>query len=210
MKKAYHLIFFLFLFSDLFGQTFEGCIRYKMSCVTNMKDVSTDQICMGIPAYLDYYIKGGNYKFIANDSSLLNWMVYNNDENRTYSKFASSDTVFWKDPNIDTDSIRTFKINKKVIEILGYKCDEIIFTCQHSIHKFYFNSDISVDKSLFINHRDANLYDFFSLSNSLPLKEVLESEYSILEYTAIDIKPMKLEKKIFELPDGFKIEKSPF
>ena len=65
-----------------------------MTCKSNLPDIPTEQICSNIPDYIDYFIKDGNYMFIANDSSLLNWMLYINNENRTYSKYNYSDTVF--------------------------------------------------------------------------------------------------------------------
>ena len=95
-------------------------------------------------------------------------------------------------------------------EVLGYKCDEVILTCKSGVQKYYFNSKLSVDTKLFVNHKFGNWFDYLSKSNSLPLKSVIETAQFTIESIATEVKPMKLDTKTFELPAGIKTDKSPY
>ena len=95
-------------------------------------------------------------------------------------------------------------------EILGYKCDELILTCKSGTQKYYFNSNISVDPNLFVNHKFGNWYDILAKSNSLPLKSLVDNEQFSLESVATEVKEMKLDKTLFELPANSKTMKSPY
>ena len=95
-------------------------------------------------------------------------------------------------------------------EVLGYKCDEVILTCKSGTQKYYFSSKISVDTKLFTNHKYGNWYDFLLKSNSLPLKSVVDNGQFSLETIAIEVKEMKLDKSLFELPANSKTMKSPY
>jgi len=97
-----------------------------------------------------------------------------------------------------------------VTEVLGYKCDEVILTCKSGVQKYYFNSKLSVDTKLFVNHKFGNWFDYLSKSNSLPLKSVIETAQFTIESIATEVKPMKLDTKTFELPAEIKTDKSPY
>jgi hypothetical protein len=157
----------------------------------------------------EYLIKGGDYKSIAN-GTLVQWQHYINKDNKLYNKMSNSETAFWNDASVQGDEILKAEINKGVTEVLGYKCDEVILTCKSGIQKYYFNSKLSVDTKLFANHKFGNWFDYLSKSNSLPLKSIIETAQFTMESVATEVKPMKLDKKTFELPTGIKTEKSPY
>jgi hypothetical protein len=157
----------------------------------------------------NYLVKGGDYKSIAN-GKLMQWQLYINKDNKLYNKMANSDIVYWNDASIQGDEVIKIEINKNVVEILGYKCDEIVLTCKSGIQKYYFNSKISIDPKVFINHKFGNWYDYLSKSNALPLKMILENPQFTTISIATEIKPMKLEVNTFELPAGVKTEKSKY
>lgn len=123
---------------------------------------------------------------------------------------SNSETAFWNDGNIQGDEVLKIEVNKNTTEILGYKCDEVILTCKSGVQKFYFNSKLAVDTKLYINHKFGNWFDYLSKSDALPLKSIIETAQFTLESVATDIKPMKLDVKLFELPAGIKTEKSPY
>jgi len=123
---------------------------------------------------------------------------------------ANSETLFWNDGAANTDEILKAEINKDVIEILGYKCDELVLTCKSGIQKYYFNTKLSVDTKLFVNHKFGNWYDFLSKSNSLPLKSIVTNSQFTLESVATAINEMELDKTFFDLPAGAKTMKSPY
>ncbi|HRN46455.1 MAG TPA: hypothetical protein PKW69_00365 [Niabella sp.] len=192
------------------GQTFEGKITYQISCKSNLKDYSDEEVCAGAPSTQEYFIKNGNYKFLFSDSSDYQWMLYNNKENKIYTKTSWTDTIYWRDPTKDIDTVLEVKSNKKVINILGLLCDEVIFICKEQIHKFYYNPQISVDKDFFINHKYGNLYDFYKISNSLVLKEIIEYKYFTLESVAIEIRQMEVSEDAFKFPSTFVTSENPY
>jgi len=207
-------LLFLFLIASLtqnvLGQNFEGKITYKISCISNLKDYSDGQVCSGVPLTQDYFIKNGDYKFVFSDSSDYQWMLYVNKENKIYNKMSWSDTIYWKDGTEIIDTILKVEIIEKAAKICGLQCDEIIFICKDEIHKFYYNTQISVDKNIFINHKYGNLYDFYKKSNSLVLKEIVENKYLTIESCATEIKRMKIDEEFFKLPPTSIISKSPY
>ena len=192
-----------------FGQHFEGKITYKNSYTSKTPGVTDEQFTLMLGSVQEYYIKEGDYKSIVN-GSLLEWQVYINKDNKLYTKMSNSETLWWNDGATNPDEVLKTEINKGVIDILGYKCDELILTCKSGTQKFYFNPNFSVDKEMFKNHQFGNFYEVLSRSNSLPLKAVIENQQFILESMATGIVRVKLEKSFFELPANANTMKSPY
>ena len=205
---------FIFLLTTLFaitsfGQSFEGKIVYKNTYKSKMSKVTDEQFTTMMGSTQEYFIKNGDYKSITN-GSFFQWQLYVNKDNKLYSKMTNAETLLWKDGAINQDQILKVEVNKAVIDILGYKCDELVLTCKSGIQKYYFHTKLSVDAKLFVNHKFGNWYDFVSKSNSLPLKSIVENKQYTLESIAIEVKEIKLEKALFELPLNAKIIKSPY
>tara|TARA_B110000114_G_C14895954_1_gene318691 strand:+ start:74 stop:703 length:630 start_codon:yes stop_codon:yes gene_type:complete len=205
------LVFALITFSTLtvFGQNFEGKITYSNTYKNKNPQMTDQQWLSMMGGTQEYYIKGGNYKSVTN-GTLMQWQLYVNSENKLYSKMSNSETVFWNDGLTNPDSIISVKLNKNVIKILGYECDELILTCKSGIQKYYFNSTLKVDVSLFENHKFGNWYDFLKESNSLPLKMIIDNAQFTMENIATEVKEMKLNEKDFQLPENIKTAKSPY
>ncbi len=209
MKKT-----IVFLLATLFaitsyGQTFEGKIVYKNTYQSKISSVTDEQFTNMFGSTQEYFIKNGDYKSLLN-GSFFQWQIYVNKDNKLYSKVANSETLLWNDGATDPDEVLKAEINKDVTEILGYKCDELILTCKSGIQKYYFNKKLSIDKKLFVNHKFANWYEFLSKSNSLPLKSIVDNEQFTLESIATEIKEMKLDNTLFQLPLNANTMKSPY
>lgn len=209
MKKAIAIIFTVLATMTVFGQTFEGKIFYANTYKSKNPKMTDQQWTSMMGSTQEYLIKGGDYKSIAN-GTLVQWQLYINKDNKLYNKMSNSETAFWNDASVQGDEVLKVEVNKGVTEILGYKCDEVIFTCKSGLQKYYFNSKLSVDTKLFTNHKFGNWFDYLSKSNSLPLKTVIETAQFTMESVATEVKPMKLDTKTFELPAGIKTEKSPY
>ena len=192
-----------------FGQTFEGKIVYKNTYKSKMPNVTDEQFTTMMGSTQEYFIKNGDYKTVA-DGSLFQWQLYVNKDNKLYSKMANSETLLWNDGATNTDEILKAVVNKGVTEILGYKCDELVLTCKSGTQKYYFNTKLSVDSKLFVKHKFGNWYDFLLKSNSLPLKSIVDNGQFTLESIATEVKEMKLDKTLFELPTEVKTMKSPY
>lgn len=192
-----------------FSQNFEGEIIYSNTYTSKNLQLKDEQWSLMLGNTQNYLVKGGDYKSITN-GKLMQWQLYINKDNKLYNKMANSDIVYWNDASIQGDEVIKIEINNNVLEILGYKCDEIVLTCKSGVQKYYFNSKISIDPKVFINHKFGNWYDYLSKSNALPLKMILENPQFTTISIATEIKPMKLEVNTFELPAGVKTEKSKY
>lgn len=205
------IVIVLITFSTLtaFGQNFEGKITYSSTYESNSPQMTSEQWKTMIGGTQEYSIKNGNYKSETN-GNIMQWQLYVNTENRLYIKMSNSETVLWNDGLINVDSILDTKLNKNAIKILGYDCDELILTCKSGTQKYYFNSSLKVNSSLFENHKYGNWYAFLKASNSLPLKTVISNQQFTMESIATEIKKMKINDSDLLLPEGIKTAKSPY
>lgn len=209
MKKILTLAFSLLTVITVLGQSFEGKIIYSNSYVSKNPQMTDQQWTSMLGPTQEFLIKGGDYKSILN-GTLVQWQLYINKDNKLYNKMSNSEIAFWNDASFQGDEIQKVEVNKGVMEVLGYKCDEVILTCKSGIQKYYFNSKLSVDTKLFTNHKFGNWFEYLSKSNSLPLKSVIETAQFTMESVASEINSMKLDAKTFQLPEGIKTEKSPY
>lgn len=209
IKKILAIICIILSSMTAFSQTFEGEIIYANSYKSKNTKISDQQWTSMLGSIQEYYIKGGDYKSVTN-GTFVQWQQYRNAENRLYIKMATSETLLWNDGSIQGDEVLKVEINKKVTEILGYKCDEVILTCKSGVQKYYFNTKLSVNTKLFANHKFGNWFDYLSKSNALPLKSIIDTAQFSMESIATEVKPTKLDPKMFELPAGVKTEKSPY
>lgn len=192
-----------------FGQHFEGKITYRNAYKSKMPNVTDEQFTGMMGSTQEYFIKGGDYKSLFN-GSLLQWQLYINEDNKLYTKMSDSEAAIWNDGAMNSDEVLKSEINKEVVDILGYKCDELILTCKSGMQKYYFNTKLSVDAKLFANHKFGNWYDFVSRTNSLPLKFIYDSPQFYLESIATDVHSEPIDKSLLTLPVGTKTEKSPY
>lgn len=209
MTKAIIFLLAILISIGVTGQNFEGQISYKNVYKSKIPGVSDEQFTSMMGSNLEYFIKDGDYKSIA-DGTLFQWQLYVNNDNKLYTKMSNTEAVIWNDGAVNADEVIKSEINKNVTEIAGYICDELILTCKSGIQVYYFNSTLSVNAKLFVDHKLGNWYEFLSLSNSLPLRIVIDNEQFYLESTAIAIKNEKLDKSFFDLPPAAQIIKSPY
>lgn len=208
MKK---LILTLTLFSSIatFGQSFEGEIIYRNSLKSKNPKMTDEQWTQMMGSKQEYFIKQGNYKSVTN-GTMTQWQIYNNKENKVYTKMSNSETVLWNDASVNSDEIIKSEMKKNAITILGYSCNELTLTCKSGVQKYYYSSKLPVDIKLFENHKCGNWYEFLKNSKSLTLKTIIETLQFTMETIATEIKPMKLDDKIFILPADTKTSKSPY
>jgi hypothetical protein len=202
-------ILLVLTFSTSFAQTFEGTITYQNTYSSKMLNLPTEQFTAMMGTTQRYSLKEGDYKSVTN-GTLFEWQLYINKDNKLYSKMANAPTLLYNDGSENKDVVLKAEINKGVVVILGYTCDELILTCKTGVQKFYFNSKLKVDPKLFENHKLGNWNEVLSRTQSLPLKIILDTTQFYLESLAVEIKAMKLDASLFELPAGSKAEKSPY
>jgi hypothetical protein len=204
-------ILLLLCFSSIVsvGQTFEGKITYETSYKSKIPNVTDALFTEMMGKSQEYNLKDGNYRTTSN-GTFLQWQLYVNKENKLYTKFSNSPSILWNDGAVNTDSVLKSELNKGVIDILGYKCDELILTCKSGVQKYYFNSKLKIDPKLFENHKFGNWYKYVSQSQAVPLKMILDNTQFSVIIAATAIQPQKIDDQLFALPADAKLEKSPF
>jgi hypothetical protein len=152
----------------------------------------------------DYDIKGADYKSVFN-GSYIKMQLYNSKENRSYTLTAKSDSLYWEDYSKNNDVATKFEIQKAKETVMGVLCDVLIVYTPKSKTSYYYSSKYGVNPALFNKHEYGNWYYVISKTKALPLKTISENEQFTLISTAVNISPMKLEAKVFELPPDSKI-----
>jgi hypothetical protein len=206
MKKLFFLVIILRSLVAA-AQPFEGEIIYKISVKTKFPAVSDEQWTKMIGTKQEYYTKQGKYKSVTN-GTLMEWQLYSNKDNKIYAKGTSS-IVVWNDGSVNNDKVIKAEIRKNAAVILGYSCDELTLTCKSGVQKYYFSSKLPVEVKLYENHKFSNWYEYLKNAGALPLKTIIETDQLVMETVATEVKPMKLDDKIFALPPNIRIEKNP-
>lgn len=207
-----HLIFtFAFALLTLFAsaQYFEGKVVYQNKYTSKVSTVSDAQLASMIGSIQNWYIKGGSYRS-ETDGTYLIWQIYNNQDNKIYTKTSNSNNVFYSDAAISKSENIDIAITKNALTVLGYDCDQLILTTKQGSVTFYYSSKLPVNSKLFVNHKFGDWYAYLAQANAVPLKMVMETPQMTVISTATEVKPMKLNAAMFTLPAGAEQVKSPF
>lgn len=186
------------------AQSFEGKITYSNSYKSKSPQLKDAQLATMMGTIQDYYIKGADYKSVFN-GSYIKMQLYNSKENRSYTLTAKSDSLYWEDYSKNNDAATKFEVQQGKETVMGVLCDVLIVYTPKSKTAYYYNNKYGVNPALFNSHAYGNWYYVISKTKALPLKTISENEQFILTSTAVNIIPMKLEVKVFELPQKNKI-----
>ena len=208
MKHLANLLIACAITVTSFAQSFEGEVIYQNSYKSKMPSLTDEKFASLMGSTQDYFVKGDKYKSVLN-GELLQWQIYIPADNKLYTKMANNEAALWTDAGTNPDSVLSMVLNKNVIEILGYKCDELILNCKSGTQKYYFNKKLSMDPKQFVNHKFANWYYYISKSNAVPLKIEIDIAQFTMISTAVKVNPGKLDAGIFQLPAGMKVGPSP-
>ncbi len=207
--KLTKLFLLIVISTSSFAQDFEGKVVYSNVYTSKVPNIPNQQFNAMMGSTQEYIIKDGNYKSTMN-GTFVQWQLYINKDNKLYNKIATTSSILWNDATISTDEVLKAEVNRNVTEVLGRPCDELILTCKSGVQKYYYSTDLKVNPKLFENHKFGNWNEIMARTNALPLRIVMETQQFGLECNAVEIQPMKLDSKLFELPVGSKLEKSPY
>ena len=207
MKNTIFILCLFFFSTTVFAQSFEGEIVYANSYKSKMPGMTDEQLAALFGPTQEYFISGGNYKSLINGQAVT-MQVYDYKTNRIYSKTPKSDTLYWVDASMNADTVLSYEIKKNRAVILGYQCDELILHTKTGTATFYFTDKLALESDRYKNHNYGNWSFFAAKSNSLPLKTVTESSMFRIESTAVEIKPLKLDKEYFAIDNNAPVKKS--
>lgn len=185
---------------------FEGEVTYANTFKSKNPKLKEKELSAMMGSIHNYYVKNGDYKTVTN-GAFAQWQLYIQKDNKLYNKMVSSDTVFYNDGLDYDDVVYSTQLNKNVITILGYKCDELVLNCKSGVQKYYFNAQLRIDSKFFVNHKFANYYNYISKTNALPLKTIIEDYDFIMESVATKVEAKKLPVTLFQLPANSKVAK---
>ena len=205
MKYIFALVFSFVLIPGVFAQSFEGRIIYTSSYISKEVAITNDQTALMMGNKHEFYIKENNYKLVSNGTS-FKWQLYTGSDNKLYRKWHYSKSILWIFASMNEDELVKTETNKEVVDILGYKCDELIITTAKTIQKYYYNSKFGIYAQFFVGHKYGNWYDFVSRAKAIPLKIIIEDEFYFQESVASEIKEEKLDQTLFKLPSNVKTE----
>jgi hypothetical protein len=198
MKKAVSTLVLLFTILTGYAQYFEGKIVYTNKFTSKMASVSSEQMAATMGTKQEYFIKGGNYKSVVNGTA-FKLQVYDNKTNRLYNKLPDTDTLFWLDAATNNEEAISAETRPKKEKVAGVDCDVLVVKTKKTTTTYYFSAKYKVNAALFEKHKYGNWYYFVKKSGALPLKIVMEGPGAVMESTATEIKPMKLDANFFSI-----------
>jgi hypothetical protein len=191
------------------AQNFEGKLKYQNTYKSKIPNVTDDALAQMMGTALEYHFKDGNYRINTN-GTFLQWQLYRLADSRVYTKFSNSASILWNDVTTNPDEVLKTELNKNVVDVLGYKCDELILTCKSGVQKYYFNSKLKIDPKVFEKHKFGNLSEYASKAGALPLKIVIDNVQFTMESVAASVEKQKIDDGLFALPDNATLEKNPY
>ena len=209
MKKSLSILLLTFICFTANAQFFEGTVTYRNTYKTRIAGVTDDQFSTMMGGIQYYYIKGGDYRSEMN-GTLMQWQLYNNKDNKIYTKMANSTSAMFNEGSVNNDEVVSAVIRKDAETVMGYKCDELIITTKKSVQKYYYTSKLPVNGKLFVNHKFGNWDVYMQNANAVPLKIIMETPQFSMESLASEVKATKLEDSLFTLPVGMQVTKSPY
>jgi hypothetical protein len=209
MKHLVYLFVACIVAISSYAQKFEGEIIYQNTYKSKIPNLPDEKLTSLMGSTQDFFIKDDKYKSTLN-GTLLQWQIYVPADNKMYMKMSNNEAALWTDAGTNADSVISVIMNKNVIDILGYQCDELVLNCKSGTQKYYYNSKLAIDSKMYVNHKYGNWYSFVSISNAIALKMEIDNAQFVMTSTAVELKPQKLEPGVFQLPPGIVIVKSPY
>jgi hypothetical protein len=192
-----------------FAQSFTGTVVYSNTYKSKLPQVTDAQFADMMGTVQTWYTNGTTYRQDLN-GQLLQWQLYVPAENKLYTKMANSTDAIWNDAAENKDEVLSSEINRGVVEILGYKCDELVLHCKSGVQKYYFTTKLPLDAGAYAKHEFGNWREYLSKAPGVALKVIVDSPQFTMESVATEVKPGTPDKALFVLPAGIGTVKSPY
>jgi hypothetical protein len=196
-----YILLFLFILATLNGysqKTFEGEIIYRNIFESKIASVSSEQMKALIGEKQEYFIKSGNYKSYTNGMGIT-VQLYIGETNKLYNKTSRSDTLYWFNANLNTDTVITSKLIKSREKILNEDCGALILTTNSGQTTYFFTQKYPVDFTKYQEHNYGNWNYYLSKAKAVPLKIIVENKQFRMESIAQKIEAMELPEEFFAI-----------
>jgi hypothetical protein len=180
---------------------FEGKITFKNDFVIKSNKVDRRKLEEFFGLRTDFFFKEGDF-FERYDGGYMLEQLYLKEDNKTYFKKDTSDTLYWLDAGLPAQKIRRVEINRKKERILGIDCDEMITYYDNKTVSYYFNSDtLRINPDWYKNFTSTNKNINSRKMKAIYLKYKIENADFIATVIATSISHQKLTGDLFIIPE---------
>ncbi|MDH6310941.1 hypothetical protein M2451_003805 [Dysgonomonas sp. PFB1-18] len=197
MMKINYLIIALFLpLFNIFAQSFEGTLSYKID-VTILNDSShltlNNEFSLNKDTITYFCSAQGDYVSICSNNS--NFMdIFLNEKKKKYSLENHSNIITALDVTIDLEELYGFKPTIELLDsiyVFGqFKCKAVQIKWENGLFKYYFdNHYFQIDPEIYQDYNYDQWYNYLKISKCLPIiieknyNDAVTVQYSLLLYT---------------------------
>lgn len=183
------------------NDSFEGIIIYENFFKSKIDSIKDSDFENAYGKQTKYMIsKNGDYINLFK-GSYITIQLFKNEQNKIYTALNGNDTIVYNKTNDKTyhEPISISKTDNEEI-CLDKLCNEIVFNTSGAKYKYYYNTDYFVDPKLYTDHYLGNWNQIINLTQSFPIKVILETDSFIMTSVAINIKEGSINQNLFNLP----------
>ena len=205
--RSFYLVFFCFIcvLSSFSQQNyFEGIITYHHHYKSTDANFDADQISEALGTRSEFFFKEGNYLQLYN-GKFQKYNLYRKTDQKVYSKFATSDTLFWTNATIKSEVITDSSLAPTDETVLSHPCSVLTVKTAtpsgeyYSTRKYYFSKEVPVKQEWLSEHHYNSMSEIYAKTGAIPLKIIIETDQFIMTMTALKIDRQSLELQYFEL-----------
>lgn len=171
----------------------------KISLETRYYDslgIEVDAKLIGRDSEMHYYVAGGNYKSLNQDSILT--QLYNSATNQYY--FANQNQFQMVDATYKHPVMGKVTEPEGTETVLGKACKKVTIQSESETTTYYYSDELRVDKSLYTKHNFWNWNLFMEASGGgVPLKYVIEFPAMTVVMEAYEIEELDLTADDFNI-----------
>ncbi|GAA4644493.1 hypothetical protein GCM10023115_24530 [Pontixanthobacter gangjinensis] len=155
-----------------------------------------------MPASGKYFYKNGSYKQTY-DNGDIEFTIHRNGSEYTYTKFRNIDTLYAENINWirKIDSSPEISESENEENLLDLKCKRIELKNDYQTKTFIFSPSIKIDSKKFKDYINDNRNIFAELSESIPLKYIVQNELYKMTVTVLKIHENELSTDEFKIPN---------
>jgi PBP1b-binding outer membrane lipoprotein LpoB len=206
MKRVIILVILIAIISccsnvaDTHKKEFEGIIKYTTKLESKTSRITTDKLQQLYGDTMIVYIKNGNYKMTYNGVDVKD-IYYLNNKNNQYTYRKGIDTLFVTDCNKENRKLISSEFRKEKENIINRQCKALINNLGDTKNNYWFDTSIYVNPEHFKSHKFGYVNMYYQKANSPWLKYLYEGKNFNLTHTAVEIREIPLNDKVFELPN---------
>lgn len=187
----------------VYAQSFEGYIVFENKIESKIPSVSDAQMLSQVGnRQKTIYASNGNYVTVF-EGGALRAQYYTKEGNKLYNLQSANDTLFGMDASMNYDPVVGIEESEEISTVYNLPCEHVVLKSSQSKMTYYFNSSkYPMSDVLYKDHNFGNWNATLSKIKALPLKIVYETNAFILTSTAVEVKEMKVDPKMCEIPNG--------